>query len=275
MEYVPGRTLSQHIAGRPLPEKEIAIVGGDLAAALEEAHERGVIHRDLKPANIMVTPKGRVKVLDFGLVKLPGTAADSSRPTTQAGFRGFEGTPQYMAPEQARKVFDPRRDVYSLGVVLFQMATGRRPFDEPQSGRLSNAILHAPLTPPTTLQPGLNPELERIIVKCLERDPENRYQSAKEVVINLRRLGSLTTTHHAPPAARAAGVEDTGGTGTWRAGHRRRGWLLLDRATGRTIGLPPRPPGHRLDRRASQQGRRRRHPTSSSPMPSRTPFRRT
>jgi TolB-like protein/predicted Ser/Thr protein kinase len=203
MEYVPGQTLAQHIAGRPLPEKEVARLGSDVAAALEEAHERGVVHRDLKPANIIVSPKGRVKVLDFGLAHLSGTATDLEQTTTRSES-GFEGTLPYMAPEQVRgEAIDARTDVYALGVVLYEMTTGRRPFDELHSGRLTDAILHTPLTPPTQLQPGVNPELERIISKCLERDPENRYQSAKEVAIDLRRLGSPTTTQHATPAVRA------------------------------------------------------------------------
>ena len=130
MEYVPGQTLSQHIAGRPLPEKEVARLGSDVAAALEEAHERGVVHRDLKPANIIVSPKGRVKVLDFGLAQLSGTAADLEQTTTRSES-GFEGTLPYMAPEQVRgEAIDARTDVYALGVVLYEMATGRRPFDE-------------------------------------------------------------------------------------------------------------------------------------------------
>ena len=196
MEYVPGQTLSRHIAGRPLPEKEIATVGGNVAAALEEAHERGVVHRDLKPANIIVSPKGGVKVLDFGLAQLSGTAADIDKTTTQAGS-GFEGTLPYMAPEQVRsETIDARTDVYALGVVLYEMATGRKPFNETQTGRLTDAILHAPVTPPSELQPGLNPEIERIALKCLERDPDDRYQSAKEVAIDLRRLGSATTSQH-------------------------------------------------------------------------------
>ena len=144
-----------------------------------------------------------MKVLDFGLAQLSGTAADVEQTKTRS-VSGFEGTLPYMAPEQVRgEAIDARTDLYALGVVLYEMATGRRPFDDTQTGRLTDAILHAPLTPPTVLQPGLNPELERIISKCLERDPENRYQSAKEVAIDLRRLGSPTTTHHASPAVRA------------------------------------------------------------------------
>jgi eukaryotic-like serine/threonine-protein kinase len=202
MEYVPGQTLSQHISGRPLPMKEIATIGADVAAALEEAHERGVVHRDLKPANIIVTPKSRVKVLDFGLAQLSGKAADLEQTTTQS-MSGFVGTLPYMAPEQVRgETIDARTDIYALGVVLYEMATGRRPFDDTQTGRLTDAILHAPVTPPKQLQPGLDSELERIALKCLERDPENRYQSAKEVGIDLRRLGSPATAHQTAPAPR-------------------------------------------------------------------------
>src|SRR5688572_15123224 len=149
MEYVPGQTLSQHIAGGPRSEKEIATLGGEVAAALEEAHERGVVHRDLKPANIIVTPKGRVKVLDFGLAQLSGTATDVEQTTTRTAG-GFEGTLPYMAPEQVRgEPVDARTDIYALGIVLYEMVTGRRPFDDTQTGRLTDAILHAPVIPPT------------------------------------------------------------------------------------------------------------------------------
>jgi serine/threonine protein kinase/tetratricopeptide (TPR) repeat protein len=195
MEYVPGQTLSDRIAAGPLPEKDLVSFGADIAAALEEAHERGVVHRDLKPANIIVMPKGRVKVLDFGLAQLSGTAADIEQTTTRSDS-GFEGTLPYMAPEQVRgEVVDARTDVYALGVVLYEAATGRRPFDDTQTGRLTDAILHQPVRSPAQLLPRLDPEIERIILKCLDRDPENRYQSAKEVGIDLRRLGSPATAH--------------------------------------------------------------------------------
>jgi serine/threonine protein kinase len=199
MEYVPGSTLSGRIAAGPLSEREIAALAGDVASALEEAHERGIVHRDLKPANIVVTPKGRAKVLDFGIARLSGTMADVEQTTTQTTSE-FVGTLPYMAPEQVRgESIDARTDIYALGVVLFEMATGKRPFDDTHSGRLTDAILHAPVTPPAQLQPRLNPELERITLKCLERDPENRYQLAKEVAIDLRRLGVSTTARQQPP----------------------------------------------------------------------------
>ena len=202
MEYVPGPTLSERIARGPLPEREIVALAGDVASALEEAHERGIVHRDLKPANIVVTPKGRAKVLDFGVAQLSGSVGDIEQTITQT-MSGLVGTLPYMAPEQVRgETVDARTDIYALGVVLFEMLTGRRPFDESHTGRLTDAILHRVLTRPTQHQPGLSPELERITVKCLERDPENRYQSAKEVAIDLRRLASPTTLPQPPQAAR-------------------------------------------------------------------------
>jgi serine/threonine protein kinase/tetratricopeptide (TPR) repeat protein len=202
MEYVPGPTLSERIATGPLSEREIVTLGGDVAAALEEAHERGIVHRDLKPANIVVTPKGRAKVLDFGVAQLSGPIADIEQTTTQPTSE-VAGTLPYMSPEQVRgDTLDARTDIYAFGVVLFEMGTGRRPFDERHTARLTDAILHAPLTPPTQWQPRLHPELERITVKCLERDPENRYQSAKEAGIDLRRLASPTTLSQPSPAAR-------------------------------------------------------------------------
>ena len=202
MEYVAGPTLSSRIAAGPLAEREIATIAGDVAAALEEAHERGIVHRDLKPANIVVTPKGRAKVLDFGIAQLTDRLSDVEKTATHI-TGDFVGTLPYMAPEQVRgEAIDARSDIYALGVVLFEMATGKRPFDEAHSGRLTDAILHAPVTPPAQLQPRLNPELERITLKCLERDPENRYQLAKEVAIDIRRLGTSTTARQSPPVAR-------------------------------------------------------------------------
>ncbi|MGH9311748.1 MAG: protein kinase domain-containing protein, partial [Vicinamibacterales bacterium] len=193
MEYVPGVPLSEHTRGGPLPQRDIVSLGGDIAAALEEAHERGVVHRDLKPGNIIVTPKSRAKVLDFGLARLSDAAAEQALTASNSALH-VVGTVPYMAPEQLRgEPIDSRTDIYALGVVLFEMATGQRPFEEEHTGRLADAILHAPLPPPSRLQPRLSPELERIILKCLDRSPENRYQSAKEIGVDLRRLATSTT----------------------------------------------------------------------------------
>ncbi len=190
MELVEGVTLSDKLAVGPLGEKEVARLGSQVAEALEEAHERGVVHRDLKPGNVMVTAKGQVKVLDFGLAKLvqpvTGTATTESFTETQAAA----GTLPYMAPEQLRgEKVDARSDIYAAGAVLYEMATGQRPFPETPGPRLIDAILHQAPQPPSGLNRRVSPGLENIILKALEKEPENRYQSAKEIGVDLRRLG--------------------------------------------------------------------------------------
>ena len=200
MECVPGHSLAEKLKSGALTEKEVAPLGAQIADALEEAHEHSVIHRDLKPGNIMVTPKGQVKVLDFGLAKLlrPAAnimAADTMPTESFAETQGVAGTLPYMAPEQLTgEPVDARTDIYALGVVLFEMAAGRRLFQEDSAPRLTDAILHQQPVSPRALNSRVSPELERIILKCLEKSPEDRYQSAKEVQVDLRRLGVPTIT---------------------------------------------------------------------------------
>jgi eukaryotic-like serine/threonine-protein kinase len=198
MEYVSGGTLSRQIAGPALSEKEVAGLGIQIAQALEEAHEYGIIHRDLKPANIAVTPKGQVKVLDFGLAKLfdPSRGGLKAETLTQSvDDPHLVGTLPYMAPEQVSgERMDARTDIYALGVVLYELATHQRPFREDSMPRLFDSILHQPVVPPRALNPRISPEMERIILKCLEKDPGERYQSAKEVGVDLRRLLAPTMT---------------------------------------------------------------------------------
>jgi eukaryotic-like serine/threonine-protein kinase len=189
MEYIPGITLSEKVAARPLPEKEVLRLGVQLAEGLAAAHDHGVVHRDLKPGNLRVTSDGRLKILDFGLAKLwrpvTASAATESLSETQA----MAGTVPYMAPEQLLGgAIDARTDLHAAGSVLYEMATGQRPFAEVEHAQLIAAILHRPPRPPTALNPQVSPELERIIGKCLEKEPENRYQSAEELAIDLRRL---------------------------------------------------------------------------------------
>ncbi len=199
MEYVVGTTLAQKLSSGPLAEKEVASLGVQVADALEEAHEQGVVHRDLKPGNIMITAKGRVKVLDFGIAKLlrpesplgPNLAAPTeSFALTQA----VVGTLPYAAPEQLRgEPVDARTDLYALGAVLYEMVTGKRPFREELAPRLIDAIFHQPPAPLRAEHPEISPTLEQVILKCLEKNPANRYSSARDLATELRGLVAPTT----------------------------------------------------------------------------------
>lgn len=188
MEYIPGLNLSEKMAGGPLREKDVISVGRQVAEGLAAAHERGIVHQDLKPSNLRLTTDGRLKILDFGLAKLRCPVAPNAS-TETCQMQTIAGTLPYMAPEQLLPgETDARTDIHALGAVLYEMATGKRPFDELAPPQLISTILHSPPPPPTTLNPSLSPEVERIISKCLEKDPEARYQSAREVAIDLRRL---------------------------------------------------------------------------------------
>jgi serine/threonine protein kinase/tetratricopeptide (TPR) repeat protein len=194
MEYITGTTLSHKLSSESLSEKDIAALGVQIASALEDAHDRGIVHRDLKPSNILVTPKNQVKILDFGLAVLlkPNDAADVT--LSDSDVTGISGTLQYMAPEQLLgKPADTRSDIYAVGTIFFEMSTGRRPFDERLSTALSNDIIYKQPPRPATLRHSLSARLEEIILKCLEKEPDNRYQSAKELAIDLRRLSTPTT----------------------------------------------------------------------------------
>jgi serine/threonine protein kinase/Tfp pilus assembly protein PilF len=194
VEYVDGGTLATRILTQPLSEKEVALLGAQVADALDNAHERGIVHRDLKPHNIAITSKGQLKLLDFGLAKLfdPALGPLKADTLTQSvdGQR-LAGTFPYMAPEQILgEHIDPRTDVYGLGAVLYEMATCQRPFRDDSAARLLDAILHQAPVSPRALNPRISPEMERIILKCLEKDPARRYQSVKEVGVDLRSIDS-------------------------------------------------------------------------------------
>ena len=188
MEYIAGTTLTQKLAGGALREKEVLALGAQIAGALEEAHEKGVVHRDLKPGNILVTPKGQAKVLDFGLAKLLWPVSGTTSTTEMlSDTAAVVGTLPYMAPEQLQgEPADARTDIHALGSVLYEMATGQRAFREELASRLIDAILHQLPVSVRALNARISPELERIVLKCLEKDPENRYQSAKELAVDLR-----------------------------------------------------------------------------------------
>ncbi len=191
IEYVAGETLARKLVSGAMPEGTVEALGAQIAGALEEAHDHRVVHRDLKPDNIMVTPKGQVKVLDFGLAKLlrPVTETATTQSLTEA--QGFAGTLPYMAPEQLLgERTDARSDIWAVGAVLYEMATGRRAFPGTQSPRLIDAILHQALVPPSTVNRQVSAGLESVILRALERDTERRYQSAKELRVDLERLAS-------------------------------------------------------------------------------------
>jgi eukaryotic-like serine/threonine-protein kinase len=191
MELVAGKTLRDRLATGSLTEKETAALGAQIASALSEAHEQGLVHRDIKPSNILVTPKDQAKVVDFGLAGLLNQDGDKLTTQTTIDTERGAGTLPYMAPEQLRgDEADTRTDVYGLGCVLYEMATSQRAFRETLASRLIDSILHHSPVPPRALMPRMSSELERIILKCLEKDPENRYQSAKELALDLRQFGT-------------------------------------------------------------------------------------
>jgi serine/threonine protein kinase/tetratricopeptide (TPR) repeat protein len=205
MEYITGTTLAHRLATGPLPEKELLDLGIQIASALEEAHERGVVHRDLKPANIMVTPKGLAKVLDFGLAKMLHPCGDTHFTASSAESHTVAGTYPYMSPEQLRgEAVDVRSDIYSFGVVLYEMVAGQRPFRDQIPARLIDAVLNRPPMSPSSLKPGISLGLENLILKALDKDPERRYQSARELRVDLQRLLTPSSHTHAvvPPPRR-------------------------------------------------------------------------
>ncbi len=204
MELVTGETLAARLKNGALPPEQVTDLGIQIAEALEAAHEGGVLHRDLKPANIIVTGKGRVKVLDFGLARLVQAGVDTRATTLLTAGDAVAGTLAYMAPEQLLgQEVDAGGDLFALGVVLYEMATGRLPWRETLATALVNEILHATPEPPSELRPDLPPHLERIILKALAKDPAGRYASAVELAADLR-AGSGATDVARPPRATGA-----------------------------------------------------------------------
>lgn len=182
MEYVAGQSLAERLQSGPLPVKEGLTLAAEIAEAMEEAHEQGVVHRDLKPSNIAVTAKGHAKVLDFGLAKLLAPAADPDLTLSASETHGAIGTLMYMSPEQAEgKEVDSRTDLWSLGVVLYETLTGQRPF----RGKNAPTILHSITTEkPKRLRESKSDvpvEAERIVARALEKDVQQRYQTAAEM----------------------------------------------------------------------------------------------
>jgi TolB-like protein/Tfp pilus assembly protein PilF len=218
MELVEGEGLDQKIAAGPLPLEETVSYARQIAEALAAAHEKGIVHRDLKPANVMVMKDGRAKILDFGLAKVAGSGesakADTTLPTDMKTREGVVmGTVPYMSPEQVSgRPLDHRTDIFSLGVILYEMATGRRPFQGDSSAELISSILRDTPRPPGELRKGLPVNLERIVQRCLEKSAADRVQSARQILDGLRGLTTEApaTPTAAPPASRPAPAADSG-----------------------------------------------------------------
>ncbi len=189
MEYVPGEALDEKVREGPLGEKEVVQIGIQLAEGLAAAHKQGVVHRDLKPGNLRLTEDERLKILDFGLARSTLSFSPQASTASIDGPGDCSGTLPYMASEQVLgRAADARTDIYSAGAVLFELCTGRPPFEQKLFTGMVDDILHRRPIPPSRLRSGVSPQFDAVILKCMEKDPERRYASATELLEALREL---------------------------------------------------------------------------------------
>jgi eukaryotic-like serine/threonine-protein kinase len=194
MEWVDGKLLRTILnEQRPLPQDRAIRIAVGIAEALDYIHSHGVVHRDLKPENIMVDANDRIKLIDFGIASNQG-----ARRITFAKFSQTMGTPDYISPEQVRgKRGDGRSDIYALGVMLYEMLTGKVPFSGPNPFAIMNDRLLNNPVPPREINPEISPQLQEVIYRALERDPKNRYAKAREMAWDLQHLDQVGVTDRA------------------------------------------------------------------------------
>jgi eukaryotic-like serine/threonine-protein kinase len=232
MEFIDGQTLKHRIEGKPMRMSEVLEIAVQVAGALDAAHSQGIVHRDIKPANIFITPGGQAKVLDFGLAKYTAEAQSKREGVSDSPTAGHPdqltspgmavGTIAYMSPEQAMgEELDRRTDLFSLGIVLYEMATGRQAFPGSTSAAVFDGILNRVPTSPLQLNPQLPPRLGEILDKALEKDPKLRYQTASDFRVDLQRLGRESGSH---PSTTVAVQTDTVEPVSAPAAEKFKGW---------------------------------------------------
>src|SRR6202022_626813 len=221
MEYLEGETLAQHLLKGPLPLEQVLQYAIEIADALDKTHRKGVTHRDLKPGNIMLTKSG-TKLLDFGLAKLNQEVAPANVPLSElptandplTAEGSIVGTMQYMAPEQLEgKEADARTDIFAFGVVVYEMATGKRAFEGKSQASLIAAILEREPPAMSSLQPMTPPALDRVVKKCLAKEPEKRWQAASDVCDDLKWIAEGGSQVGLAPTAAVKGIRSLGRRG--------------------------------------------------------------